>query len=79
MNPMPFAGLHLNAGFVALVANSIVFVAVSLLTANVKADQSGSAIMKNSYLRMTGSSPDLCPGYYFLFLAGIQLTLENKV
>ncbi|CQR74297.1 hypothetical protein SpAn4DRAFT_0759 [Sporomusa ovata] len=25
------------------------------------------------------SSPDLCPGYYFLFLAGIQLILENKV
>ncbi|WP_094605062.1 putative symporter YodF [Sporomusa silvacetica DSM 10669] len=47
MDPMPFAGLNLNAGFVALVANFIVFVAVSLLTASVKADQSGSATMKN--------------------------------
>ena len=48
MDPMPFAGLNLNAGFVALIANTFVFVVVSLLTCNVKANQSDSAVIKNS-------------------------------
>lgn len=32
IDPFPFAGMNLNAGFVALLANSIVFVLVSLVT-----------------------------------------------
>jgi SSS family solute:Na+ symporter len=32
MDPMPLAGMNLNAGFVALVVNLIVFIAVSLMT-----------------------------------------------
>jgi SSS family solute:Na+ symporter len=32
MDPLPLAGMHLNAGFVALVVNLIVFIAVSLMT-----------------------------------------------
>lgn len=32
MDPLPFAGLNLNAGFVALVCNLIVFILVSLVT-----------------------------------------------
>jgi SSS family solute:Na+ symporter len=32
MDPLPFAGMNLNAGFVALLANSIVFILVSLVT-----------------------------------------------
>lgn len=32
MDPFPFAGLNLNAGFVALVCNLIVFILVSLMT-----------------------------------------------
>lgn len=48
MDPMPFAGLNLNAGFVALVVNVIIFVVISLVTCSAKADQSGSAVIKNS-------------------------------
>lgn len=36
MDPFSFAGMNLNAGFVALVVNMAVFVTVSLLTSNVK-------------------------------------------
>ena len=36
-DPLPFAGWHLNAGFVALAVNAVVFVAVSLLTKSGKA------------------------------------------
>lgn len=37
LDPLPFAGWHLNAGFVALAVNAVVFVAVSLLTKSGKA------------------------------------------
>lgn len=37
MDPFPFMGQHLNAGFVALFVNAVVFVAVSLMTHKEKA------------------------------------------
>lgn len=47
MDPLPFAGLNLNAGFVALIANTTVFVVVSLLTYNAKSNQSDSTVIKS--------------------------------
>lgn len=46
MDPLSFANLNLNAGFVALVANATVFVVVSLLTYDAKVDRSASTIVK---------------------------------
>jgi len=43
MDPVPFLGQHLNAGFVALVINLIVFVAISLVTYNPE-QKKGSAL-----------------------------------
>lgn len=43
MDPLPFAGLNLNAGFVALVANTATFVIVSLLTCSASTNQADSA------------------------------------
>lgn len=42
MDPLAYAGLNLNAGFVALLANVVVFVVVSLLTCKADACQSTS-------------------------------------
>lgn len=36
LDPLPFAGLNLNAGFVALAANLAVFIAVSFMTCSIK-------------------------------------------
>lgn len=46
MDPLPFANLNLNAGFVALVANAAVFVVVSLLTYDAKLDRSAATTVK---------------------------------
>jgi len=43
MDPVPFLGQHLNAGFVALVINLIIFVAISLVTYNPE-QKKGSAL-----------------------------------
>lgn len=47
MDPLPFANMNLNAGFVALVVNMAVFVIVSLLTYNAKADRSTTTGVKS--------------------------------
>ncbi len=50
MDPLPFANLNLNAGFVALVANAAVFVVVSLLTYDAKLDRSAAtAVNPNNF------------------------------
>ncbi|MCX7781348.1 MAG: sodium:solute symporter family protein [Negativicutes bacterium] len=46
MDPFSFAGLNLNAGFVALTVNMIVFVALSLLTYSPKVDSEKTAELK---------------------------------
>lgn len=43
LDPLPFAGLNLNAGFVALAANLAVFIAVSVMTYSIKAVESRKA------------------------------------
>lgn len=43
IDPVPILGLHLNAGFVALVVNTVVYIIVSLLT------YSPTAIIKNKH------------------------------
>lgn len=43
LDPLPFAGLNLNAGFVALAANLAVFIAVSFMTRSVRAGESSKA------------------------------------
>ncbi|HML35342.1 sodium:solute symporter family protein [Sporomusa sphaeroides] len=50
MDPLPFANLNLNAGFVALVANAAVFVVVSLLTYDAKLERSAAtAVNPNNF------------------------------
>lgn len=46
MDPLPFAGMNLNAGFVALAVNMVVFVTVSLMTYNAKSSQQSGIAAK---------------------------------
>jgi len=47
MDPLAFIGMNLNAGFVALAVNVVVFVVVSLLSYSVKTGQSSSTLAKD--------------------------------
>jgi len=45
LDPLPFAGLNLNAGFVALAANLAVFVTVSLVTYSTNAGANSNVVI----------------------------------